>query len=259
MAYQTILVEKKDRVAIVTLNRPKSLNALSRQVSRDLTQCAQALEADPEVWTVVLTGAGRAFAAGADIKEISECTPIQMRDWTRELFTSLERFGGMEMPVIAAVNGLALGGGFELALACDLIYASDQAQFGVPEIKIGVFPGAGGVQKLSRLIGFPRAKELVFYGDFISAETAQQYGAINQVFPHDQFMDTVMEKANTLAQLSPVALKVAKAIFREGFHASTTDSVYRDIDATAMLFSTEDQKEGMNAFIEKRKAVFKGA
>ncbi|MFC1858154.1 enoyl-CoA hydratase/isomerase family protein [Thermodesulfobacteriota bacterium] len=259
MEYQTILVEKKDRVAVVTLNRPKALNSLSRQVARDLFQCAQILEADPEVWVTVLTGSGRAFAAGADIKEVREFTPIQMRDWTRELFTSLERFGGMDMPVIAAVNGLALGGGFELALACDLIYASDKAQFGVPEIKIGVFPGAGGVQKLSRLIGLPRAKEMVYFGDFISAEIAQQYGAANEVFPHDQFMEKVMEKASALAQMSPVALKVTKALFREGFHASPTESVYRDIDANALLFSTEDQKEGMNAFVEKRKALFKGA
>jgi enoyl-CoA hydratase len=122
-----------------------------------------------------------------------------------------------------------------------------------------VFPGAGGVQKLSRLIGLPRAKELVFYGDFIGAETAREFGAINEVFPHDQFMEKVMEKANALAQMSPVALSVTKAIFREGFHASPSEAVYRDIDANALLFSTEDQKEGMNAFVEKRKAVFKGA
>lgn len=259
MEYENIIVSKEDGgIAIIRLNRPDALNALNAAVGRDLRKAAEILRYDDEVNVVIVTGEGRAFAAGADIKELKDANSIESREWARALFDSFEYLGRMPKPVIAAVNGLALGGGCELALACDFILASDKARFGVPEIKIGVFPGAGGMYRLARAVGMRMAKEMVFVGDPIDAETARDLGLVNRVFPAETFLDDVKALARKIASMSRVTLKLAKEALNEAQDAPDPEGVYRDIDAMGVAFSTEDQKEGMAAFVEKRAAKFIG-
>ena len=259
MEYENILVSKEEGgIAVIRLNRPNALNALNAAVGIDLRKAAETLKEDDEVNVVIVTGEGRAFAAGADIKELKDADPREARDWARALFDSFEMLGKMPKPVIAAVNGLALGGGCELALACDFIVASDKARFGVPEIKIGVFPGAGGMYRLARAIGMRRAKEMVFVGDPIDAETAQSMGLANKVFPADTFLDEVKVLARKIASMSGVTLKLAKEALNEAQDSPDPQGVYRDIDAMGVAFSTADQKEGMAAFVEKRAPKFVG-
>ncbi|MDY6934219.1 MAG: enoyl-CoA hydratase-related protein [Spirochaetota bacterium] len=259
MEYDNIIVTKDDDgLATVTLNRPESLNALSSAVADDIRKAANNLRIDDEVRVIIVTGGGRAFAAGADIKELKDATPVGARDWVRNLFDSFEALGKLPKPVIAAVNGMAVGGGCELALACDFIIASDKAKFGVPEIKIGVFPGAGGMYRLVKAVGIRMAKELVFIGDPIDAETAQKIGLVNRVIPADSFIDEVKALARNIANRSSIALKYAKQAIIEGEGSTDPDGVFRDIESLGLIFSTEDQKEGMAAFIEKRTPRFIG-
>ncbi|MFH1624206.1 MAG: enoyl-CoA hydratase-related protein [Pseudomonadota bacterium] len=259
MEFKNLIVSKEDAgIAFITLNRPEALNALNAEVARELRKAAELLKEDDEVRVVILTGQGRAFAAGADIKELKDAGPCESRDWARHLFDSFEALGKMPKPVIAAVNGFAFGGGCELALACDFIVASEKAQFGVPEIKIGVFPGAGGMYRLARAVGMRRAKEMVFMGDPIDARTAQSLGLVNRVFPADTFLDEVRALARSIASRSGMTLRLAKQALNEAQDSPDPDGVYRDIDAMGVVFSTADQKEGMAAFVEKRAPKFTG-
>ena len=259
MEYKNIIVTKEDGgLAIVTLNRPESLNALNAETADNIRKAAGILRDDDEVRVIIITGQGKAFAAGADIKELKDAAPVEAREWVRNLFDSFEALGRMPKPVIAAVNGMALGGGCELALACDFIIASDKAKFGVPEIKIGVFPGAGGMYRLAKAVGMRMAKELVFSGDPIDAKTAQHIGLVNRVIPADNFMDEVKALARNIAEKSAIALKYAKQALNEGEGSADPDGVYRDIESLGLVFSTYDQKEGMAAFVEKRSPRFIG-
>ena len=259
MEYKNIIVTKEDQgIALITLNRPDALNALNEEVGKDLRKAAGLLQDDDDVRVVIITGQGRAFAAGADIKELKDASPSGARDWARALFDSFESLGKMPKPVIAAVNGIAYGGGCELALACDFIVASEKAKFGVPEIKIGVFPGAGGMYRLAKAVGIRMAKEMVFVGDPIDANAAQSIGLVNRVFAAENFLDEVRAVARTIASKSGTTLRLAKQALNEAKDAPDPEGVYRDIDALGVVFSTADQREGMTAFVEKRSPKFEG-
>jgi len=257
MEYKHIIITKDgDGIAVVTLNRPKALNALNSAVANELAKAGRALEEDNDVKAVIVTGAGRAFAAGADIKELQKATPSEARKWARNLFDSFDALARISKPVIAAVNGIAFGGGCELALACDYMIASEKAIFGVPEIKIGVFPGAGGMYRLAKVVGMRMAKEMIFNGEPVDAKTALSIGLINRILPADNFLEDVKVMVRKIASMSGIALKLAKQALDEGQDAPDPMGVYRDIDALGIAFATEDQKEGMAAFVEKRPPKF---
>ena len=257
-SYQTILVERRDRVATITINRPEKRNALNIQTRAEGAAVLDELRADDAVRVVVLTGAGdKAFIAGADIAEFAERTAIQQREvmLDRSLFNTIDAF---PKPIIAMVNGYCLGGGCEVALACDLRIASDRASFGQPEINLGIIPGGGGTQRLARLVGEGKAMEMILSGEIINAEMALQIGLVNHVVPADQLGAKTMEMANRIAEKSPIALRLAKEAVRLASRSNLDEGLRREVDLFALCFSSEDKDEGVRAFLEKRKAEFKG-
>ncbi|MFC1963272.1 enoyl-CoA hydratase/isomerase family protein, partial [Chloroflexota bacterium] len=244
--------------AWITLNRPEVMNAQSMQLRRELVQVLEMTRLDDEIYVVVITGAGdKAFSAGADISEFPKLYPADQIKRRGEQ-TPYEFIRQMPKPVIAMVNGFALGGGCELALACDIVIASDNAQFGQSEIRVGVIPGAGGTQILTRLIGEKKAKELVFTGRAISAEEAVRLGAANQVVPKENLRETVEKLVDTLLKRSPIILKLAKMSVNKALETTLSTGLAYEKDLFAMCFGTEDQKEGARAFLEKRDPVYKG-
>lgn len=256
--YETILVERHERVATVTINRPEKRNALNIQTRAEGAAILDELRADDTIRVVVLTGAGdKAFIAGADIAEFAARSAIQQREvmLERSLFNAIDTF---PKPIIAMVNGYCLGGGSEVALACDLRIASDKASFGQPEINLGIIPGGGGTQRLTRLVGEGKAMELILSGEIINAETALQIGLVNQVVPADQLQTKTMEIANRIAEKSPIALRLAKEAVRLASRSNLDEGLRREVDLFALCFSSEDKDEGVKAFLEKRKAEFKG-
>ncbi len=256
--YETILVEKRESVAVLTINRPDKLNALSSQVHSEGVQILDELKSDSAVRVVVIRGAGeKAFIAGADISEFADATPVEQRDVmnSRSLFTVLDTF---PKPVIAMINGFCLGGGNELAMACDLRIASDKSRFGQPEINLGIICGGGGTQRLTRLVGESKAMEIILSGDMIDAQTAFNYGLINYIYSAEELEAKTMELAGKIAEKSPIALQMSKEAVKFASRSNLDEGLRREIDLFAICFSTEDKKEGVSAFLEKRKPVFKG-
>ena len=255
MTYNTINTETLGRVAIVRLNRPESLNALNQEVMREIAAAFSAIDRDKGIAVSILTGEGRAFAAGADIKEMQ---PQGFSDmYVEDYFGEWDRFAACRKPVIAAVNGFALGGGCELAMMCDLILASDKAKFGQPEIKLGVTPGMGGSVRLTKAIGKAKAMDLILTGRMIDAAEADRIGLVSRVVAHDTLMDEAMKAAAEIAKYSIPSLMAAKEMVGRALELGTTEGVKFERRLFQGLFGTADQKEGMDAFSAKRDAKFK--
>jgi enoyl-CoA hydratase len=259
MNFETLLVEDRGPVRVVSINRPKALNALNAQVVGELTELVEETAISDSVRALVLTGAGeKAFVAGADIKAMSDMNPGEALAFAGKGHALGEELGAIGIPVIAAVNGFALGGGCELALACDFIYASAKAKFGQPEVKLGVIPGFGGTQRMLRRIGQARALELCMTGEMIKADEALRIGLVNKVVEPDALLSTAVETATTIASMGPLAIAKVKEVIHEGANKSLDDANLQEQTAFASLFASADQKEGMAAFMEKREANFKG-
>jgi enoyl-CoA hydratase len=254
MSYTTILKEIKGRVALITLNRPEALNALNAQLINELNHALDALESDRDIGCIVLTGSAKAFAAGADIKEMAELTYPQI--YLDDLFSESDRVANRRKPIIAAVSGFALGGGCELALMCDFILASDTAKFGQPEIKLGVLPGMGGTQRLTRAVGKAKAMEMCLTGRMIDAVEAERSGLVARIVPQDQLLEEALKVAQSIAAKSlPVAMMVKESVNR-AFEVNLTEGVRFERRVFHAAFASADQKEGMAAFIEKREPNF---
>lgn len=258
MSYQNLRYEKEDGIGIVTINRPEVLNALNMAVHTELYELFGEIEEDPEIRVVILTGSGeKAFVAGADIAEMAPLNAVGVSRFAAIARKSADRIYSLSKPVIAAVNGYALGGGCELAIACDLRLASEKARFGQLEINVGIIPGTGGTQRLPRLVGIARAKELVYTGDMIDARRAYEIGLVNKVVPPDQLMTEAKELAKKLISKSGRILSLAKTAINSGMNTDLATGLDIEAQCLALCFETEDQKEGMKAFLEKRKAEFK--
>jgi enoyl-CoA hydratase len=253
-----VLVERQDgqRTALVRLNRPKQLNALNGAVMDALCEALEALDRDEGVRAIVVTGNERAFAAGADIGEMSDATPVQML--TSNRIGQWDRIRRIAKPVIAAVNGWCLGGGCELAMTLDIILAGEGAKFGQPEINIGVIPGAGGTQRLPRAIGKGRAMEMILTGEPMDAREAERRGLVARVVPDELVVEDALALAARIAEKSPIALRLAKEAVNAAYEMGLTDALAHERRLFYLLFASEDQKEGMAAFLEKRKPDFKG-
>jgi len=256
MAYSTILVETRGAVGLVTLNRPEALNALSAALIRDLGAALDAFEADDAVGAVVVTGSSKAFAAGADIKEMADRTymDVYLKDFITD---GWERITTCRKPIVAAVAGFALGGGCEIAMMCDTIIAADTAKFGQPEINLGVIPGSGGTQRLARFVGKAKAMDMVLTGRMMDAAEAERSGLVSRVVPADQLLEEALKIATRIAELSRPAVLMAKEAINRAYETTLSEGVRFERRLFHSLFATDDQKEGMAAFIEKRKPRFK--
>jgi enoyl-CoA hydratase len=256
MTYENILTRQEGRVGIIQLNRPKALNALNKELMAEVIAALEAFDRDPEVGCLIITGNERAFAAGADIKEMAGANPVNMLD--SPFIDYWDRLSRISVPIIAAVSGYALGGGCELAMACDMIVASETAKFGQPEINIGVIPGAGGTQRMTRAVGKALAMEIVINGRFLSAAEALQHGLVNRVVPAELYLEEAVKLAAEIAARAPVAVRLGKEAVNAAFETSLGSGLAHERRLFYMLFATEDQKEGMDAFINKRPARWQG-
>ena len=259
MPYENILVEKKDTIAIVTINRPKVLNALSTKTFLELAEAFEGLRDDKGVAAVILTGAGeKAFVAGADISEFLSFTPDDAREYGRLGWRTMLLIDKLGKPVIAAINGFALGGGLELAMSCTFRYASENAKLGQPEVKLGLTPGFGGTQRLPRLVGKGRALELLLTGDPITAAEALRIGLVNKVVPAADLLAECEKVAKTIAKRGPLAVRYCLEVAHSGLNASFEEGLEMEAGVFGLAFATEDFREGVTAFNEKREAKFKG-
>jgi enoyl-CoA hydratase len=254
MAYETILVETRGPVGLITLNRPKALNALNRQMITELNQALAALEADPEVAVIVLTGSERAFAAGADVKEMEGLD--FMTAYRSDFIASWQQVAGVRKPIIAAVAGYALGGGCELAMMCDIIIAAESARFGQPEINLGTIPGAGGTQRLTRAVGKAKAMEMVLTGRMMDAEEAERANLVARVVPTGDLLDEALKLAETIAEKSQPMVALAKEAVNVAYETTLAEGIRFERRVFYATFASEDRREGMQAFVEKRTPNF---
>ncbi|MGD2124739.1 MAG: enoyl-CoA hydratase-related protein [Desulfobacteraceae bacterium] len=259
MAYENIICEKEGNVAIIKFNRPKALNAINPDVIAEIHSALDEVERDLTVRVLILTGEGeKAFVAGADIGFMADLSPLEARKWSQQGHDLMFRLENLSIPVIACVNGYALGGGTEIAMACDFIYASENARFGQPEINLGIIPGFGGTQRLSRLVGKGMAKELCMSGVMISAQEAQGAGLVNKVFSQDTLWEETMKTASLIASKGKVSLRAVKQCIDRGYDADLRKGCHMEVDTFGLCMASPDAKEGMTAFLEKRKPEFKG-
>jgi len=256
MDFITITEQFETSIALIQLNRPKELNALNLQLMQELRDALKQLDKNENVRVIIITGNEQAFAAGADIKQMADKSAIDML--TIDQFSTWDQIRKTKKPVIAAVSGFALGGGCELAMTCDMIIASETAKFGQPEIKLGVMPGAGGTQRLTKAIGKAKAMELVLTGRFLTAEEAYSYKLVNKVVPVELYLFEAIQLAKEIAQMSPIAVQLAKESVNCSFETHLDEGLLFERKNFYLTFASEDQKEGMKAFIEKRKAEYKG-
>ena len=254
-AYETILVEQRDRVGIITLNRPKVLNALNQKLTEELLAAAETFDRDPAIGCIVITGSEKAFAAGADINEMQDQSFIDMyaSDW----FSVWDRLAAVRTPLVAAVAGFALGGGCELAMICDVILAADTAKFGQPEIKLGVMPGIGGSQRLTRFVGKAKAMEMCLTGRMMDAAEAERSGLVSRVIPAAELLADALKTAETIASMSLPITMMTKESINRSYETTLTEGIRFERRVFHSMFATADQKEGMKAFVDKRKAVFR--
>lgn len=254
MAYENLIFEKEENIAIITFNRPDAMNALNNKTRAEFREAIAAVAADDQIKVLILTGSGKAFVAGSDIKEFNQTRPYDAHN--------IQRLGGLveklDKPVIAAVNGFCLGGGNEIAMGCDIIIASEKAKFGQTEINIGIIPGGGGTQRLPRLIGVCRAKELIYTGEIIGAEEAYRLGLVNRVVPADQVMPAAREMAKKIAAKSAAALKLAKTAINRGMQTHLETGLHYEYELYSLALTLEDKAEGVSAFLEKRAPKFVG-
>ncbi len=255
MAFENIIVETKDRIGVITLNRPKALNALNSALIGELNQTLDAFESDAAIGAVVITGSEKAFAAGADIKEMASKSYIDV--YGEDFISSWERITRFRKPVIAAVAGFALGGGCELAMMCDFIIAADTAKFGQPEITLGIMPGAGGTQRLTRFVGKSKAMEMCLTGRMMDAAEAERAGLVSRVVGADDLLAEAMKAAGKIAAMSLPAVMMTKETINRAYETTLSEGVRFERRVFHAMFATEDQKEGMAAFVEKRKPDFK--
>ena len=257
MDYKNLLFKKEGHIGILSINRPDALNALNSEVLDELDKAMDELKEDEDIHVIILTGEGRAFVAGADIKEMKDLNMLEAREFSEKGVGLFRRIELMEKPIIAAVNGFALGGGCELSMCCDIRIASDKAKFGQPEVGLGIIPGFAGTQRLSRLVGMGKAKELIFTTDIIDAEEAYRIGLVNKVVPGDKLMEEALNMANAIGSKGQVAIRFAKTAINLGGETDIETGMKIEKDLFGLCFATEDQVEGMEAFLEKRKPNYK--
>ncbi len=258
MSFENIILEIEDHIATISFNRPKALNALNHATFNDVDTALDQIRENQDVKVLILTGTGdKAFVAGADIVELSTMNPLQGKFFSRKGQKVFSKIEDLPIPAIAAVNGYALGGGSEAAMACDFIYASEKAIFGLPEITLGLIPGFGGTQRLSRLVGPNRAKEMLFTGSNITAQQALEYGIVNKICKHDELMDEVKKTATLIATRGRVALRANKEVVQLGIDKDLESGNRIENESFGLVMASEDAKEGTSAFLEKRKPAFK--
>ena len=255
-SYTTIVTEIQNKVGLIRLNRPEALNALNASLLSELMQALATYDQDPDIGAIVITGSDKAFAAGADIREMAEVSSVEFFLW--DSISLFDRIRSIKKPIIAAVSGWCLGGGNELAMSCDMIVASESARFGQPEVTIGVIPGAGGTQRLTRQVGKAVAMEMILNNRILNAQEALQFGLVNRVSPVDRYLEDGLLLASEIASRAPLAVRLAKEAINHAYETSLSDGLADERRSFYFLFSSLDQKEGMSAFIEKRPASWKG-
>ena len=258
-SYENIILERQEDIAVLTINRPKALNALNSSTLEEIAQALTEIGNDPNLRVLIVTGAGdKAFVAGADISQMRDFTPQEARRFSQLGQTVMSKIENLPQPAIAVVNGFALGGGTELALACDIRLASTKAKFGQPEVTLGILAGFGGTQRLPRLVGSGRASEILFTGDMLDAEEAYRIGLVNRVYAPERLMEEALALAKRIAERGPLAVQLTKSAIQKGRHLDITSGQAYEAEVFAQTFATADQREGCSAFLEKRKAEFRG-